>query len=220
MKLSDMLKAAGASQEAIDAALKMEADLSTANTESKDRRLEIKNLKEQMSKFEGIDPDKYKEAQDALAKLEEEKNIKAGDFEKIKKTLVENHQKETEKLSTEKEKWRKKYETLSIDNAIITVAAKNRAIKPEDVAQLVRPHIFMDEEGNATIQKEGKPLLNSEGKSITIETYVSSFLESNPHYVQGSGGGGGSTGGNGEPTGEEVRGQGKIAKGLKDRQTK
>ena len=218
MKLSEQLKKDGASEEVIKAAEKMEASLSTANTEAKERRLKITELEEGAAKFKDIDPTKYKEATDALAKLEEDKNTKAGDFEKVKQTLIENHGKVVGELKEGGAMWRKKFETLAIDNEILTAAAAGKAIKATDIAALVRSNITMGDDGIITIKKDGKPLMDDEGKNVTVNKYVTDYLGENPNYVEGSGGGSGSQSGAGEGAGGEVHGVSRISKGLKDRQ--
>ncbi|MCK5616618.1 hypothetical protein KAR91_82925 [Candidatus Pacearchaeota archaeon] len=220
MKLSDILKEAKAPQAQIDAALKMETGLDTANSEAKTRRLKIKELEEGAAKFKDVDPTKYKEAMDTLAKLEEDKATKAGDFEKVKQTLVENHNKATKELTEGRDGWKKKYETLAVDKEIITAAAAGKAIKATDIAALVRSNITMGDDGTIAIKKDGKPLMDSEGKNVSVKKYVTDYLGENLNYVQGSGGGGGSLGGSGEGQEGEVRGQSRISKGLKDRQNK
>ena len=114
MKLSDQLKESKAPQAQIDAALKMEAGLDTANTEAKTRRLKIKELEDAAEIFKDVDPKKYKEAMKTLADLEEDKQTKAGDFEKVKATLIENHGKAVKELTTGRDDWKKKYETIDI----------------------------------------------------------------------------------------------------------
>ncbi|MCK4787250.1 MAG: hypothetical protein KAV87_26055 [Desulfobacteraceae bacterium] len=218
MKLSEQLRKDGASEDAIKAAEKMEASLSTANTEAKERRLKITELEEGAAKFKDIDPVKYKEATDALAKFEEDKQTKAGDFEKVKETLVANHGKAVKELTDGRDGWKKKYETLAIDNEILTAAATGKAIKATDVAALVRGNIKMADDGTISIEKDGKLQLDDNGKNITVNKFVTDYLGENPNYVEGSGGGSGSQSGAGEGTGGEVRGQSRISKGLKSRQ--
>ena len=218
MKLSEQLRKDGASEEAIKAAEKMEASLNTANTEAKERRLKIIDLEESAAKLKDVDPVKYKEAMATLAKLEEDKATKAGDFEKVKTTLIENHGKTVKELTEGRDGWKKKYETLAIDNTILTSAASGKAIKPKDIAALLRSNIKMGEDGVISIEKDGKPELGEDGKSISIDSFVTTFLGENPHYVEGTGGGGGSRSGSGEDKEGEVRGQSRISKGLKAKQ--
>jgi predicted house-cleaning NTP pyrophosphatase (Maf/HAM1 superfamily) len=217
-KLSEILKEAGAPQDQIDLALKNEADLNTANTEAKDRRINLKKAQDDLKKFDGVDVDKYKEAEKTLALLEEEKQTKAGDFDKVKATLIENHGKAMKEITTGRDDWKNKYEKLAIDNTILSTAVKGKAIKPEDIAALVRSNIKMDEEGGITIEKDGKPLIDNAGKNVTIDSYVTGYLGENPQYVQGTGGGGGSRGGSGGGKDEDLRGQSKISAGLKKKQ--
>lgn len=221
MKLSDILKAAKAPQEHIDAALAMERDMASVNTEAAEKRVKIKELEESIKKFNGVDPEKYSEAQKALKKIEDDNLAKAGEFDTLRKKMEEDHIHALETSNKTGENWKKKYRELAIDNSLISAASKHRAIDPKEVATLVHSQVKMDEEGIITVIDGDKTLVDDQGKPKTIDSFIEGYLGEKTHLIQGKGGGSGSHGGGGGDKGDvEVHGKTRIAEGLKNRDKK
>ena len=73
------------------------------------------------------------------------------------------------------------------DNAILKAAAN--AYSPEQVVQLLKSEITVDNDGNlVVVDDKGNPRLNpTTGKPISVEQHVATYLEANKHLVKGSG---------------------------------
>ena len=223
MKLSEILKAAGAPQDQIDAAIENERALASANKESGDRRKEITALEDKMKAFDGIDLEALKKSQKDLDGITEANQLKAGEFEKVKEKLITDHTAALEKVTTGRDEWKKKYRIIAVDNVLLAAATHHKAINPEEVTALTRGNVFVDDETGAISVREGdKELTDDDGKPLGVEGYVGKFLSTRQHHVQGSGGGAGSGGGSGAG-GEREKDQSskaKIARGLAERDKK
>lgn len=103
---------------------------------------------------------------------------------------------------------------------IVTAAVKAKAIDPEDIAILVGQHIQHDEDGKIVVANEkGQARLNSKGDPMTVEEFVTAFVNSKPHLKQGANtsGAGSNTNNNGNTDTKNMRPVDKIASGLKGR---
>lgn len=220
MKLSEILKAANAPQEQIDAALEMEKDGASLRREASDKRIEIKALSDKMTKFDGLDPEKYTEAMGRLKKIEEDDHKKSGDWDVLREKLNKEHATSLEKANGTTEIWKEKYRELAINKNLIAAAARHKAIDPEEVALLTRGRITMDDDGVvSTMNATGEKMTGDDGKPTKIDDFVGDWLKGKAHLVQGSGGGSGSKGGGGDggDSNPDLRGKTKIAAGLKKR---
>ncbi len=216
MKLSEILKAANAPQEQIDAALAVERDLASVNVQSADRRKEIASLNEKFKAFDGIDLEALKKSQKDLEKIGQDKDLAAGEFEKVRAKDLENHNAALEKVTSGRDEWKKKYRIIAVDNVLLAAATHHKAINPEEVTALTRGNVFMDDEtGSISIKEGDKELTDDDGKPLGVEGYVGKFLSTRQHHVQGSGGGAGSGGGSGAGGGDLPQdSKSKIARGL------
>lgn len=84
-------------------------------------------------------------------------------------------------------------------SAIVTAAARAKAIDPEDIATLAGRFVAHDEDGALVVLNEkGQPRLNAKGEPMTVDEFVKQFVDSKPHLKQGTGiAGAGSGSGNG-----------------------
>lgn len=108
-------------------------------------------------------------------KLEDQK--KRGDFDKI---LQETVAKKDAEISKRDEIIR----NYKIDTPIINAAMKFKAINAEQVKQLVKSSVRLNEEGEVEILDEkGTPRYNDSGRPIGVDDYIQEFLNKNPHFV-------------------------------------
>lgn len=68
----------------------LSARLTQVNGESATRRRELKETKESLAKFDGIDPDKAREALTTVQNLDDKKLVDAGEVEKVKAQAVQS----------------------------------------------------------------------------------------------------------------------------------
>lgn len=108
-------------------------------------------------------------------KLEDQK--KRGDFDKI---LQDTVAKKDAEISKRDEIIR----NYKIDTPIINAAMKFKAINAEQVKQLVKSSVRLNEEGEVEILDEkGTPRYNDSGRPIGVDDFIQEFLNKNPHFV-------------------------------------
>lgn len=194
MKLSEMLKKAGAPQDQIDAAIAMEQEqeaqgkkIAELNSEARDYRKKASSASDELKKFEGIDLDE-------VNKLREEHLKNVGDFDKLKAELTESFAKKESEYLKSIDQLKQSLETVTIDKTLMAEASRLNAIDPHQVVSLLKGNIKLGEDHKITVMDGETIAHNSKGEPHTVESYVSDWLSKNPHHVKGSGGGSGSHG--------------------------
>ena len=80
-----------------------------------------------------------------------------------------------------------------VDNSILSVASSNKAINPAQVVALLKDEIKYTDDGRIeVVDNNSNVRYNAKGELLTIEDRVKEFLDSNPHFRQGSLSGSGS----------------------------
>lgn len=122
------------------------------------------------------DLDEAKEIIARSKEAEEKRKLEAGKFEEVRQSLVESHKKELQKLQDE-------LRGEKIDKQLIQSASNNRAINPNQVKDLLKDNVRLNEEGKAEIlDKDGTTRYNKEGKPLSIDEFVSEFITQNAHF--------------------------------------
>jgi len=122
------------------------------------------------------DLDEAKEIIARSKEAEEKRKLEAGKFEEVRQSLVESHKKELQKLQDE-------LRGEKIDKQLIQSASNNRAINPNQVKDLLKNNVRLNEEGRAEIlDKDGTTRYNKEGKPLSIDEFVSEFITQNAHF--------------------------------------
>ncbi len=127
-------------------------------------------------------------------KIQEEEKQKA---ELIKQKQLEEakSKQELEKIMQERlaekdqelQRFRDEIKKEKVDKSILSVASINKAINPEQVVSLLKSEIQLADDGRTEIvDNNGNIRYNSKGQPLTIEERVKEFLDSNPHFRQGS----------------------------------
>lgn len=159
------------------------------------KRDELLGKLKELDKLKDIDPDEYKKLKTQAEKTEEERAMKAGEFENLKKQLIEAHTKEKQALEA-------KLATLhkSLEENVLIATATQAIAAEKGVAALLMPHVrsrtklddngqavVVDESGNVRVDAQGKPLpitaLIAEMKS-DVQTFGRAF---EPSGASGSG---------------------------------
>lgn len=139
-------------------------------------------------KLEGIDLDEARTLLQQREAAELERQKKDGDFDRILKQTVE-------KKDQEINAYKSRLEQTLVDGALLSAAAKNSAVSPEQVSQLLRGSVKLSEDGKVEVyDNNGTPRYNDKGDLLTVEELVADFLTTNPHFVKASQGGAGSAG--------------------------
>ena len=132
------------------------------------RKYEKKIQEEEQQKSELL---KQKQLEEAKSKQE---------LEKIMQERLAEKDKELERFRSEIKKEK-------VDNSILSVASQNKAINPEQVVSLLKSEINLADDGRTEIvDNNGNIRYNAKGQPLTIEERVKEFLDSNPHFRQGS----------------------------------
>lgn len=139
-------------------------------------------------KYEGIDVEQY---QELTAKQEQERQerLKAkGEFEKILKETVEKKDSQISALQNQ-------ISSVKIDGALIDTASKYNAVSPNQVVQLIKNQVKLNEAGDVEVidAKTGQTRYGDDGTHLTIDSLVKEFMTANPHFVAARPSGSGAT---------------------------
>ena len=117
---------------------------------------------------------------------EEAQKIQKGEFEEILKTRTQEFNKEKENLESQ-------LRDIKINKSLLSSASRNKAINPDQVVELLKTNIQLNESGNVEIlDKNGVPRYNKAGELLTTDELVQEFLTQNPHFVSATPSGSGS----------------------------
>ena len=118
--------------------------------------------------------------------LEEKQRIQKGEFEEILKTRTQEHQKEKTQLENQ-------LKDIKINKSLLSSASKNKAINPDQVVELLKGNIKLNETGNVEIlDNNGIARYNKSGELLSTDELVQEFLTQNPHFVSATPSGSGS----------------------------
>tara|TARA_B100000575_G_scaffold96925_1_gene77311 strand:+ start:759 stop:1463 length:705 start_codon:yes stop_codon:yes gene_type:complete len=156
------------------------------NQEDVDRivkqRLEAEKQKHQRL----LDEQKKKEDEALKEKQIQEAKTKA-DLENLMKQRIAEKDTEIQQMKADIKKER-------IDNNLLSVASKHKAINPAQVVELVKGQVRLSDDNRIEVLDQNNNIrYNSSGELFTIEDKVKEFIDANPHFRQGSLAGTGST---------------------------
>ena len=117
---------------------------------------------------------------------EEKQRIQKGEFEEILKTRTQEFNKEKHNLESQ-------LKDIKINKSLLSSASKNKAINPDQVVELLKDNIKLNETGNVEIlDKNGLARYNKTGELLSTDELVQEFLTQNPHFVSATPSGSGS----------------------------
>lgn len=131
------------------------------------------------SKYEDLgDPDQIRDIIAQHNKREQENAMRRGDFEKVLQEIASKKDAEIQKRD-------RIIEQFKLETPVIDAAARYRAVNPDQVKALVRNNLRLNGEGEVeVIDNEGKVRYDDSGRPLSVDTFVQSWLQSNPHFVQ------------------------------------
>lgn len=110
-------------------------------------------------------------------KQRQEEAIKKGEFEKILQEMVAKKDAEIQK----RDQTIKEYK---VNAPLLEAAAKNKAVAPEQVRQLLSNNVRLNETGDVEIvDSSGVVRYGDTGKPLSVDELVREFLTTNPHFV-------------------------------------
>lgn len=100
-----------------------------------------------------------------------------GDFEQILKDLASKKDAEIAKRDALIAQYR-------VDSPLVEIAAKYRAVAPEQVKSLLRNQIKLTPDGEVeVVDTNGTTRYKDNGEPMGVEDLVKTFLDTNPHFV-------------------------------------
>ena len=122
-----------------------------------------------------------------LLKEQQLKEAKSkADIEKIMQDRLSEKDSELNRYKTQIKKEK-------VDNSILSVANREKSINAQQVVSLLKDEVKYTDDGRIEIVDNNSNVrYNSKGELLTIEDRVKEFLDSNPHFRQGSLSGSGS----------------------------
>jgi hypothetical protein len=111
-----------------------------------------------------------------------------GEFEDILKDQAKKYQEQINSLHGQ-------IQNIKVNDALLNSAVKSKAINPNQVADLLRGKVNLNDEGQVEVLAEnGTPRYNQNGELLSIDDYVQEFLTQNPHFLSATPSGSGSKG--------------------------
>lgn len=124
------------------------------------------------------DPDELRAIKSDFEKRKHEEQKKRGEFDKIISELAERKDQEIRKRD-------EIIRNYSIDVPLVNAAAQFRSVNPDQVKQLLKPHLRLNENGEVEVlDDKGTVKYNDKGSPYKVDDLVRDFLNNNPHFVQ------------------------------------
>lgn len=148
-------------------------------------------------RYSDVDLNEYKSLKTAEEERELDAMKKREEFDKVLAS-------QKDKYSGEITQLRQELTNLKVDGTLLATAGSRNAVNPEQVAQLLKGSVGLDETGRPVVFDQDKNIQYDPetAEPRTIESYVNEWLDSNPHFLRSGPGGVASKGSTGPvPTG-------------------
>ena len=130
-------------------------------------------------KYADIDVSEYRNLKTAEEEREIEAMKKREEFDKI---LLQQKDKYSGEINT----LRQELTSMKVDGTLLNTASTRNAVNPDQVAQLLRNQVGLDETGRPVVYDSKREIQydpeTAEPKSL--ESLVNEFLDSNPHFLR------------------------------------
>jgi len=130
------------------------------------------------SKYEDLgDPEQIRDILTQHAKREQENAVRRGDFDKVIQELASKKDAEIQKRD-------RMIEQFKLETPIIDAASRHRAVNPGQVKSLIRNNLRLNPEGEVEVlDDEGKVRYDDSGRLLSVDSFVQTWLQNNPHFV-------------------------------------
>jgi hypothetical protein len=180
--------------------------------ESISRKNKLKELEQQLEKYQGIDdPDKAREALQTVQNLEDKKLIDAGKAEEMKRQIREQYESKMAEKDQELSKRDQQIHRLVVSNAFAKSKVINdQTILPPDVAEAYFGRYFKVENGQAiAYDSAGNVIYSKErpGEPANFDEALQAIISQHPQkdrILKAAPGGSGASSGSGTPAGRTV----------------
>ena len=175
----------------VEQAIEQKEEEKTFNLKQNDlERIIQKRIAQERSslekKYSGIDPEEAKKLKQEKEEQEVERKKQRGEFEDLLKQ-------QADKFNEEKTSLQKQLEQIKINDALVNSAVKNKAINPDQVTNLLKGKVKLNDDGRVEVLAENnQPRYNSKGELLSVDDYVQEFITQNPHFQAATPSGSGS----------------------------
>ena len=175
----------------VEQAIEQKEEEKTFNLKQNDlERIIQKRIAQERSslekKYSGIDPEEAKKLKQEKEEQEVERKKQRGEFEDLLKE-------QADKFNQEKSQMQKQLEQIKINDALVNSSVKNKAINPEQVTNLLKGKVKLNDDGRVEVLAENnQPRYNSKGELLSVDDYVQEFITQNPHFQSATPSGSGS----------------------------
>ena len=134
--------------------------------------------KKYSSKYEELgDPEQLKQIVSEHQKIQQEQQLKRGEFDRVIQELAAKKDAEIQKRD-------RVIESFKVETPIVDAAARYRAVNPEQVKALIRNQVRLNQDGEVEVLDEkGVVRYDDSGKPVSVDSFVQSWLQNNPHFV-------------------------------------
>ena len=150
-------------------------------------------------KYSDVDVEQYRTLVEQEDSRRQEEAKKRGEFDQVVKE-------QAEKFNAKINQYQEELTSIKVDGALLNAASKSKAINPDQVVQLLKGQLKLNEAGTVDVidPATGQVKYNDKGEAIGVQDLVTDFLQSNPHFVAAGPAGSGTNGavGNVAPVGE------------------
>jgi len=152
-------------------------DVRTFTQEDVDKIVQSR-LEKVKKRYSEIDVNEYKSLKQAEEERELEAMKKREEFDKILSQ-------QKDKYSGEIETLRQELTSMKVDGTLLNTASQRNAVNPEQVAQLLRNQVGLDETGRPVVYDGGSVVYDPDtAEPKSLESLVNEFLDSNPHFLR------------------------------------
>src|SRR6056300_1619601 len=129
-------------------------------------------------KYQNVDLDLYNQLVEKQEAARQEELQKRGEYESLLKEQAEKFNGKIQQYQTE-------LHTIKVDGALLNEASANKAVNPQQVVQLLKGQVKLNEAGAVdVVDANGQVRYDEKGEPIKVSSLVNEFLTANPHFVQ------------------------------------
>ena len=135
-----------------------------------------KKFEKQFADLGDVEELRQLKTQAEAKRLEDAK--KRGEFEKILQEMAATKNAEITKRD-------EVIRGFKIDMPLLNAASKFRAVNPEQVKQLIKGNIRLNDDGDVEVLgDDGQVRYDDSGKPVSVDAFVQEWLQKNPHFSQ------------------------------------
>jgi hypothetical protein len=123
------------------------------------------------------EPEELRDIVTNYRKQQQELDLKKGNFDKVMADLASKKDAEIAKRDSI-------IREFKLEQPLMNYAAQYRSVNPEQVKQLLRNNLKLNEDGEVEVlDAKGSVRYSDKGKPLSVEQYVQEWLGANPHFV-------------------------------------